>query len=96
MREKQVASFVGSIAVLTKNKGGNIGDRSAWCGPSSHSERPVESEVCHAGLTPTDRFFHAEPDAGESGLHCTKAALRLAFAKTPHPELRQQTFTVCL
>ena len=50
------ASFVGSIAVLTKNKGGNIGDHPARRGPSSHSERPVESEVQHTGPRPTDRF----------------------------------------
>ena len=37
MRDQQVASFVGSIAVLTKDKGGNIEDCSVWCGPSSHS-----------------------------------------------------------
>ena len=44
VRDQQVASFVGSIVVLPKNKGGNIGDCSAWHGPSSHSERPVESK----------------------------------------------------
>ena len=43
-----------------------IGDPSAWHGPSSHSERPVESEVQHTRPTPTDRFSR-----GESGLHCT-------------------------
>ena len=66
VRDQQVASFVGSIAVLTKNKGGNIGDCSAWRGPSSHSERPVESEVQHTGPTPMDRISRVE-----SGLHCT-------------------------
>ena len=30
VRDQQVASFVGSIAVLTKNKGVNIGDLSVW------------------------------------------------------------------
>ena len=74
MRDQQVASFVGSIAVLTKNKGGNIGDHPARRGPSSHSERPVESEVWHTGPTPTDRLSH-----GESGLHFTEVAMRLAF-----------------
>ena len=44
----------------------STGDRSAWRGPSSHSERPVESEARHIGPTPTDRFSH-----GESGPHCT-------------------------
>ena len=58
MRDQQVASFVESIAVLTKNKGENIGDRSAWRGPSSHSERPVEKEVWHIGPMPMDRFSH--------------------------------------
>ena len=43
-----------------------IGDPSEWRGPSSHSERPVESEVWHTGPTPMDRFSR-----GESGLHCT-------------------------
>ena len=33
-----------------------IGDCYTWCGPSSHSERPVESEVQHTGPRPTDRF----------------------------------------
>ena len=66
MRDQQVASFVGSIVVLTKNKGGNIGDRSVWRGSSSHLERPVESEVWHTGPMPTGGFSHAE-----SGLHCT-------------------------
>ena len=28
MRDWQVASFVGAIAVLTKNKGGDVGNRS--------------------------------------------------------------------
>ena len=65
MRDQKVASFVGSIAVLTENKGGNIGDRSVWHGPSSHLERPVGSKVWHTGPTPTDGFSH-----GESGLHC--------------------------
>ena len=41
------------------------GDHSAWCDPSSHSERSVESEVWHIGPTPTDRF-----SCGESDLHC--------------------------
>ena len=66
VRDQQVASFVGSIEVLTKNKGGGIGDCSAWHGPSSHAERPAESKVWHTGPTPMDRFPH-----GESGLHCT-------------------------
>ena len=48
--------------------------------PSSHSEMPVESEVQNTEPMPTDRYCH-----GESGLHCTQAALRLAFAKTPSP-----------
>ena len=43
-----------------------IVDRSALCGPRSHSERPMGSEVRGAGLTPTDRF-----SGGESGPHCT-------------------------
>ena len=43
-----------------------IGDCFAWHGPSSHSERPVGSEVQHIGPMPADRFF-----CGESGLHCT-------------------------
>ena len=55
-----------------------IGDCSVWCGPSSHSERPVESKVWHTGPTLMDRFSH-----GESGLHFTQATLRFAFAKTP-------------
>ena len=38
------------------------------------------SEVWQAGPMPTDRFSR-----GESGLHCTWAAMRLAFAKTPSP-----------
>ena len=60
--------------------------------PSSHLERPVESEVRHIGPMPTDRFSR-----GESGLHYTEAALRLGFLlKLPHPELRQQTFTAYL
>ena len=33
-----------------------------------------------AGPTPTDSFSR-----GKSGLHCTEAAMRLAFAKTPSP-----------
>ena len=33
-----------------------IGNCSVWRGPSSHSERPVESEVGHTGPTPKDRF----------------------------------------
>ena len=37
-------------------------------------------EVQQAGPTPTDRF-----SCGESGLHCTYDAMRLAFAKTPSP-----------
>ena len=64
VRDQQVASFVESIAVLTENKGGNIGDCSAWHGPGSHSEKPVGSKVQHTG--PTDRFSR-----GEWGLHCT-------------------------
>ena len=43
-----------------------IEDPSGWCRPSSHLERPVESEVRYTGSTPTDRFA-----CGESGLHCT-------------------------
>ena len=35
------------------------GDRSAWRGPSSHSERPVGREVQHTGPTPKDRFSPA-------------------------------------
>ena len=46
--------------VVVKN---GIGDFSAWHGPSSHSERPVGSEVGHTGPMPTDRFSH-----GGSGL----------------------------
>ena len=57
-----------------------IGNRSAWRGPSSHSERPVGTEVQPTGPTPIDRFSR-----GESGPHCTEATLRLAFAKTPSP-----------
>ena len=36
MRDQQVASFVGSIAELTKNKGGDMGNRSkrGKCGPA--------------------------------------------------------------
>ena len=34
----------------------------------------------HTGARPTDPLSHREP-----GLHCTQAALRLAFAKTPLP-----------
>ena len=45
------------------------GDHSVWRGPSSHSERPVRSEVQHTGPIPMDRFSHRE-----SGLHCTLAA----------------------
>ena len=41
-----------------------------------------------AGPTSMDRFSH-----GKSGLHCTLTAMRLALAKLPHPELRQQMFT---
>ena len=43
-----------------------IGDRSAWHGPRSHSEKPVGTGVLHTGPTPMDRF-----SCGESGLHCT-------------------------
>ena len=43
-----------------------IGDHSAWHGPSSHVERPLENEVQHTGPTPMDRVSR-----GESGLHCT-------------------------
>ena len=57
-----------------------IGDHSVWCGPSSHLERPVESEVRHTGPTPMDRLSN-----GDSGLHYTYTAMRLAFAKTPPP-----------
>ena len=52
MRDQQVASLVGSIVVLPKNMGGNIGDCSVWCGPRSHSESPVGSEVQHTGPIP--------------------------------------------
>ena len=31
----------------------SIGDCSAWCGPGSHLERPVASEVGHTGPTLT-------------------------------------------
>ena len=48
------------------HKWASTGHHSAWHGPSSHLERPVESEVWHTGPTPTDRFSH-----GESGLHFT-------------------------
>ena len=65
-RDQQVANFVGSIVVLIKNKGGNIGDHSVWRGPSPHSERPVGGEVQHTGPRPMDRF-----SCEESGLHCT-------------------------
>ena len=61
LRDQQVASFVGSMAVLTKNKGRNIGDHSAWCGPSSHLERPVESEVQHTGPTPRRTVSYIPP-----------------------------------
>ena len=45
---------------------GFMGDHTVWHGPSSHLERPVESEVRHMGPTPMNRF-----SCGESGLHCT-------------------------
>ena len=44
----------------------NTGDHSVRRGPSSYSERPVESELRHTGPTPTGRF-----SLGKSGLHCT-------------------------
>ena len=49
-------------------------------GPSSHSGRPVGSEVQHTRPMPIGRFSR-----GESGLHCTYATMRLAFTKTPSP-----------
>ena len=47
MRDQQVVSFVGSIAVLTKNKGRDVGNCSkrGKIGFSPHSEKPVGSEV---------------------------------------------------
>ena len=48
--------------------------------PRPHLGKPVGSEIQHTGPKPTDRF-----SCGESGLHCTYTAVRLAFAKTPSP-----------
>ena len=67
------------------------GDRSAWHGPSSHSERPVESEVRHTGPTPTDVFLWGIRPALYLGHFETCFLLKL-----PHPELRQQMFTAYL
>ena len=67
VRDQQVASFVGSIAVLTKNKGGNVGNRSkrGKCG-SAPTRKASGERGWRAGPTSMDRF-----SSGKSGLHCT-------------------------
>ena len=67
VRDQQIASFVGAIAVLTKNKGGDVGNHSksgkcdsvpTWKTSGERSRR--------AGPTSMDKF-----SSGKSGLHCT-------------------------
>ena len=53
------------------------GSRECGTAPDSENQQGVSRNT---GTKPTDRFSH-----GESGLHCTQAAMRLAFAKTPSP-----------
>ena len=57
-------------------KQSNIGNLSTWhgeCSPAPDLEN-WQGASQHIGTEPTDRFSHRE-----LGLHCTEAALRLAF-----------------
>ena len=58
MRDQQAASFVGSIAVLTKNKGGNIGDQSAWHRCGCQLTRAPACSVC--GIVAEMRKVHMD------------------------------------
>ena len=71
-----------------RKKRRNIGDSSAWHGPSSHSERPVESEGGHTGPTPVDGFSH-----GNQACIVPRLLKDLLLLKLSHPGLRQQMFT---
>ena len=60
----------------------HIGECSVWHGPSSHSEKPVGSEVRHTAV---------------GNQACTVPALETCFLlKLSHPGWRQQTFTAYL
>ena len=59
-----------------------IGDHSAWRGPSSHSQRPVEIQVWHTGPTPTDRFSRGESIRPALYPGCFETCFLL---KLPHP-----------
>ena len=91
VRDQQVASFMGSIAFLTKNKGGNIGDCFTWHGPSSHSEKPV-------GVKPDTQDPHPRigSPVGNQACIVSRPLSDLLLLKLPHTELRQQTLTAYL
>ena len=87
VRDQQVASFVGSIAVLTKNKGGNVGNCSKR-GKCGSAPTWKTSEV--GGQDPHP--WISSP-VGNQACIVLRLLGDLLLLKLPHPELRKQMFT---